>query len=66
MYQLTQPQRRERALVLAPEERHRGDSPQGPWQLPESLNRSQSKGQSDVGGLVLTDQAAAAPMEGAP
>lgn len=53
-------------MVLAPEERNRGDSPQGPWQLPESLNRSESKGQSGVGGLMLTNQAAAAPMEGAP
>ena len=66
MYQLTQPQRRERALVLALEEINRSDSPQGPWQLPESLNRSQSEGRSDVRGLTLDDQAAAAPMEGAP
>lgn len=53
-------------MVLALEERNRSDSPQGPWQLPESLNRSQREGRSDVRGLMLDRQATAAPTEGAP
>ena len=60
------PEQTEYATIVFPGRRASADSPQGPWQLPESLNRSQSEGRSDVRGLTLDRQATAAPTEGAP